>query len=82
MGSRQTPEKEKNTRKQTMMAIEEMSELTKEICKTKRGKFDKEHIQEEMADVQIMLWQLGIIFGDPGEWINKKMERLEEMVQE
>jgi len=67
---------------QTMMAIEEMSELTKEICKTKRGKFDKEHIQEEMADVQIMLWQLGVIFGDPGEWINKKMKRLEEMVKE
>lgn len=66
---------------QTMMAIEEMSELTKEICKTKRGKFDKEHIQEEMADVQIMLWQLGIIFGDPWEWINKKMKRLEEMVK-
>lgn len=67
---------------QTMMAIEEMSELTKEICKTKRGKFDKEHILEEIADVQIMLWQLGIIFGDPGGWINKKMKRLEEMVKE
>lgn len=67
---------------QTMMAIEEMSELTKEICKTKRGQFEKEHILEEMADVQIMLWQLGIIFGDLGEWINKKMKRLEEMANE
>lgn len=67
---------------QTMMAIEEMSELQKEICKMKRSQFDREHILEEMADVQIMIWQLGIIFGDPEEWINKKMLRLEEMVQE
>lgn len=67
---------------QTMMAIEEMSELTKEICKIKRGQFDREYILEEMADVQIMLWQMNIIFGDPEEWIEKKIERLEDMVKE
>lgn len=44
------------------MCIEEMSELTKEICKSKRGKDNKEEIIEEMADVYIMLEQLKIIF--------------------
>lgn len=67
---------------QTMMAIEKMSGLTKEISKMKRGHFGKVRVLEEMADVQIMLWQLAIIFGEPEEWVNKKMMRLEEMVQE
>lgn len=35
--------------------IEEMSELTKEIVKLKRGKGNKEHIIEEIGDVEIML---------------------------
>jgi hypothetical protein len=66
---------------QTMMAIEEMSELQKEICKMKRGQFDKEHILEELADVQIMIWQLEIIFGEPKDQISKKLARLEELVK-
>jgi NTP pyrophosphatase (non-canonical NTP hydrolase) len=64
-----------------MMAIEEMSELQKEICKMKRGQFDKEHILEELADVQIMIWQLEIIFGEPKDQISKKLARLEELVK-
>jgi NTP pyrophosphatase (non-canonical NTP hydrolase) len=48
------------------MVIEEMSELTKEICKYKRGKKDKEHMTEEIADVYIMLEQLkGIMEIEP-----------------
>lgn len=43
---------------QKQVAIEEMSELTKEICKDFRGKANKENIIEEIADVQIMLYQL------------------------
>ncbi len=43
------------------MAIEEMSELTKEICKKKRDKDNRNEIIEEMADVYIMLEQLKII---------------------
>ena len=45
------------------MAVEEMSELIKEICKHKRGLGDKGHIAEEIADVEIMLYQLKLIFG-------------------
>lgn len=43
---------------QKQVAIEEMSELTKEICKGFRGKANKENIIEGIADVQIMLYQL------------------------
>ena len=48
---------------QTMMAVEEMSELTKEICKIKRGKIDLEALADEIADVTIMLEQLREIYG-------------------
>lgn len=48
---------------QARMAIEEMSELTKEICKHFRGNDNLEHIAEEIADVEIMLDQLKIMFG-------------------
>ena len=48
---------------QTMMAVEEMSELTKEICKIKRGKIDLDSLADEIADVTIMLDQLREIYG-------------------
>lgn len=47
---------------QSMMAIEEMSELTKEICKISRGKADLESLADEIADVTIMLEQLRMIY--------------------
>lgn len=43
------------------MAVEEMSELTKEICKRKRGKDNHAAIVEEVADVLIMIEQLKIM---------------------
>lgn len=48
---------------QIMMAIEEMSELTKELCKHGRGRFNVEDIADEIADVTIMMEQLRLIFG-------------------
>ena len=45
------------------MAIEEMSELTKELLKDRRGKENRSDIAMEMADVYIMLEQLKFIFG-------------------
>lgn len=47
---------------QTMMAVEEMSELTKEICKLWRGKLDREALADEIADVTIMLEQIRLIY--------------------
>lgn len=77
---------------QKLMAIEEMSELTKEICKDFRGKLDETHVAEEIADVEIMLEQLKIIYArlDGNFWesisefkrykIERLKKRLEEMV--
>lgn len=62
---------------QVMVAIEEMAELTKELCNDLRNRDC--NIAEEMADVYIMLLQLQIIY-DNGpeiqEWLNKKVGRL------
>lgn len=67
---------------QILMMIEEMSELTKALCKLYRAKGEQEtdtakrSISEEMADVQIMLDQMKIIFGDPVGMEYVKLDRL------
>ena len=73
------------SRLQLIVAIEEMSELTKEICKFNRGKADISAIAEEIADVSIMLEQLKIIFGCADkveEYIDYKIKRLSERIGE
>ena len=70
---------------QKQVAIEEMAELTKEICKDFRGKGNREHILEEIADVKIMLSQLLIMY-DIKVWelndvIVSKLTRLEERLK-
>lgn len=66
---------------QLNVAIEELSELIKEICKYKRGADNKEAIIEEMADCYIMLKQMQMIFGLGSTVIvdamRKKIDRLE-----
>ena len=47
---------------QKIMVIEEMSELTKELCKELRGRGDVEHIADELADVEITLAQIKKIY--------------------
>lgn len=47
---------------QVMMAVEEMSELTKEICKIYRGKGTLDDLADEIADVLITLEQLKLIY--------------------
>lgn len=70
---------------QKLMAIEEMSELTKEICKDFRGKLDREHLIEEIADVTITIDQLIMMYEISEEEIIsmciKKMERLKERLE-
>lgn len=68
-------------RPQVIVAIEELSELQKELTKWLRGKGKHESMMEEMADVSIMLNQLELIFGDPTEEEIAKLERLEGLVQ-
>lgn len=71
-------------RHQMHMAIEEMSELTKEICKTERGENNRAQIIEELADVYITLEQLEIIFDIDLAELKKvqemKLKRLEERI--
>lgn len=71
---------------QLNIAIEELSELIKEICKNKRESNNRDNIIEEMADCYIMLEQLEIIFDiEPFELhkaINAKLSRLENMLAE
>lgn len=47
---------------QKRMLLEEMAELQKEICKFWRGEDNVERIAEEVADVEIMLEQVKMIF--------------------
>ena len=76
-------------RAQMLVAIEEMSELTKALLKYVRyedfGQGDEESIlnsiAEERADVAIMLSQLEVIFGDNAEVEWQKLEHLEKLVK-
>lgn len=47
---------------QIAMVFEEMSELQKELCKYLRGKYSPANIAEEIADVEIMLEQMKMLF--------------------
>lgn len=48
---------------QKVVTIEELAELQKELTKDLRGKPNLQKIAEEMADVEIMLEQLELIYG-------------------
>lgn len=70
---------------QMKMAIEEMSELTKELCKNFRGAGNTDAIAEEIADVEIMLEQMIYIFECTDkvvEWKEYKIRRLGQMLDE
>lgn len=47
---------------QIVVMMEEMSELQKELCKYLRGKYSSANIAEEIADVEIMLEQMKMLF--------------------
>jgi soluble P-type ATPase len=69
---------------QITKAIEEMSELQKELCKLLIGNGIREHIAEEMADVGIMLKQLEIIFANKelvADYKIKKFKRLKKLLE-
>ena len=66
---------------QMIVAIEELSECQKEICKILRGGENFPHLAEEIADATIMLEQLRLIFNindDVNECMDAKIRRLEE----
>ena len=70
---------------QMIVAIEEMAELTKELCKQLRGRDNLEQIAEEIADVNITLAQQQILFDCAGKvksYEAAKLERLRERLEE
>lgn len=71
--------------KQVVVAIEELSELQKELCKALRGKVDIDHITEELADVWIMFQQMKLYFRIDSKKIedivNAKIERSKELLK-
>lgn len=72
-------------RAQMTMAIEEMSELAKELCKRCRGRDNVEAIAEEITDVEIMLQQMVMLFDCAGQvetFRRYKLERLEKRIKE
>lgn len=48
---------------QMVVALEELSEAQKEICKFLRGCGNLDHLAEEIADATIVLEQMRYIFG-------------------
>ena len=65
---------------QKVKAIEEMGELIQAISKSLLD--NKNNVEEEIADVEIMLTQLKIMYNlsDIENWRNYKLKRLKEMV--
>ena len=64
---------------QAIVALEELSEAQKEICKLLREEGSVDHLAEEVADATIMLEQLRIMFGindSVSSYMDAKVQRL------
>lgn len=69
---------------QMVVAVEELSECQKEICKIIRGGEDFSHLAEEIADTRIMLEQLSLIFNINDlvcEHMDAKVQRLDDRLR-
>ena len=71
---------------QSTVCMEECSELIQAISKEKRGKSDKSHLSEEMADVIICIEMLKEIYSISddmiSEWIQIKEARIIERIKQ
>lgn len=66
---------------QTLMCMEEMSELQKELCKHARGAGNVHQIAEEIADVRIMLDQMALLHGCEGLAANYKTAKIDRLAE-
>ena len=70
---------------QKVKVLEEISELTKEVCKNLNHEFDDRALEEEIADVQVMLNQVCVICGfskgDIEYYMNLKIKRTLEVIE-
>ena len=71
---------------QTVVAIEEMSELQKELSKFIRGKGNRDNLIEEVADVLVMITQIQIMYYIPDDEVKRimhlKLNRLKERMEQ
>ena len=70
---------------QLVVALEELSECAKEICKALRGKVNIGNLAEEVADATIMLEQVRQMFAINGRVctiMDSKIERLHDRLEE
>lgn len=69
---------------QVIVAVEELSELQKELCKLLRGQYRIDDMSEEIADVEIMILQMKRILNN-WDAVNvmkqKKLARLAERIK-
>lgn len=69
---------------QATVAIEEMSEVQKEICKMLRGNGNRENLAEEIADATIMLEQISQIYNinaSVSSWVDYKIAVLQRKIE-
>ena len=67
---------------QMIVAIEELSELQKEVCKAFRNKYKKDDMLGEIADVYIMLEQLKLYFSISDEEVISTIEQKNKRTRE
>lgn len=71
---------------QTVVAIEEMSELQKELSKFIRGKGNRENLIEEVADVLVMITQIQLMYALQDDEVERimslKLNRLKERMEQ
>lgn len=67
---------------QLIVAVEELSELQKALCKFLRGSIT--NVEEETADVEIMLTQIEEMFDSNKieKWKTNKLQRLEQRIED
>ena len=70
---------------QTVVCMEECAELIQAISKAKRGKIDKNNMEEEIADVLICIEMLKLMYSlsdsNIDKWILKKQQRESERMK-
>ena len=70
---------------QIIVALEELSEVQKELCKALRGNLNVHHLAEEVADATIMLEQLRQMFNINEQvcgYMDEKVLRLQQRIKE
>lgn len=78
-------QQEYGTSYEMVVAIEKLTELAKELCKDMRDQGDEDAIAEEMADVEIVLAHLKMIYKNAAAvagWRQQKLHELEQMLRD